>query len=56
MELDINEFDEGDEVDCSECGAHYILKVVKGKFKLATEKDKYFEDEDFGSAEEETEY
>jgi DNA-directed RNA polymerase subunit RPC12/RpoP len=43
--LDINEHEEGDEVECSECGERYLVTVNEGKFRLITEKEKFFEEE-----------
>ena len=49
FDLDKNEFDEGDFVECPECGTSLKIKVVKGKFKLSTSKaDIYdFDEVDF---------
>lgn len=38
FDLDKNEYDEGDAVECPECGLNLKVRVKKGKFKLATSK------------------
>lgn len=43
FEIDKNEHDEGDSIDCPECGESSTIKIKKGKFKLASEKEKYYE-------------
>ncbi|MBI2597582.1 MAG: hypothetical protein HYW50_00110 [Candidatus Diapherotrites archaeon] len=40
FDLDKNGVEEGDEVECPECSENLIVKVVKGKLKLATHKEK----------------
>lgn len=46
FELDKNEHDEGDFVNCPECDSDLILKVKNGSFSLKSEKDKYSDYED----------
>jgi predicted RNA-binding Zn-ribbon protein involved in translation (DUF1610 family) len=43
-ELDVNEFEEGDDFTCTECGATHIIEVKNGKFRLISEKEKFFEE------------
>ena len=45
FELDNNEYDEHDRVECPECSADLLVKVKGGKFKLATDKEKYFDED-----------
>ncbi|MFH1256262.1 MAG: sulfonate ABC transporter [Candidatus Diapherotrites archaeon] len=51
FELSVNDYEEGDSVECPECSESLIVKVKQGKFKLMTEKAKYY-DEDIGEYEE----
>ncbi|MDO8634334.1 MAG: hypothetical protein Q7K34_03515 [archaeon] len=44
IEVDKNEVDENDTVECSECGEESIVKIKKGKIRLASQKEKYFEE------------
>ncbi|MFH1588269.1 MAG: hypothetical protein ABIA76_02960 [Candidatus Diapherotrites archaeon] len=46
INLDINEHEEGDEVECQECGERCIVLVNEGKFKLITERQKFLEESD----------
>ncbi len=46
FDLDKNAYDEGDSVECPECGASCIIEVKRGKFVLKKESAKYFEEED----------
>lgn len=39
FDLDLNEFDEGDVVECPECGSESKVKVSGGKFKLASHRE-----------------
>ncbi len=39
FDLDKNEFDEGDFVECPDCGNSLKIKVIKGKFRLSTPKE-----------------
>jgi ssDNA-binding Zn-finger/Zn-ribbon topoisomerase 1 len=45
LDIDKNEYDEGDTVDCPECNESLKIKVKKGKFKLASDKARYFEED-----------
>ncbi|MFH1696539.1 MAG: hypothetical protein ABH854_01360 [Candidatus Diapherotrites archaeon] len=46
FELDINEHDEGDAVECPECYIECTVVVRGGKLALRSEKEKYFDNED----------
>ena len=39
FDLDQNEIDEGDPVDCPDCGAGFKVKIVGEEFKLVTHKE-----------------
>ncbi|HLC36570.1 MAG TPA: hypothetical protein VJK05_03100 [archaeon] len=41
IDINVNEFEEGDNFDCPECNSEYILKVKSGKFVLKPESSKY---------------
>ncbi|MFH0714474.1 MAG: hypothetical protein V1847_01525 [Candidatus Diapherotrites archaeon] len=47
FDLDKNATDEGDAVECPECGASCIVEIKRGKFVLKKESAKYFEDNEF---------
>ncbi|MBI5553576.1 MAG: hypothetical protein HY917_02435 [Candidatus Diapherotrites archaeon] len=53
VELDVNRFEEGDDFECPECGANYLIGVKGGKLNLVSEKEKYFEEDEFGAEDEE---
>lgn len=46
FELDVNEYDEGDAVDCPECGIALAVEVSGGKLKVVTEKERLMEEID----------
>ena len=46
LELEKNEYDEGDDYECPECGAHLLVVVTSGKFKLKSEKEKFYDELD----------
>ena len=50
FDIDKNSHDEGDSVECPECGASSILAVKKGIFHLEPEESKYdkYEEEFLG--------
>ena len=41
FDLDVNEYDEEDLVECPECAASLIVKVREGRFVLVPERQKY---------------
>jgi len=43
--LDINEFDEGDKVDCPECSAELLVFVKRGRLAVKTPKSNYYDSE-----------
>jgi len=45
IEVDVNEYEEGDCIDCPECGLDLILEVKGGKFSATTEKAKYYDED-----------
>lgn len=47
FELDKNAHDEGDSVECPECGEFCTIVVKKGKFVLQPENSKYDSGDDF---------
>ncbi len=47
FDVDKNTHEEGDLVDCPECGESCVIAVRKGKFVLKTEKSKYDDGDDF---------
>lgn len=47
FEIDKNAYDEGDTVECAECGEFAIIEVKKGKFVLRPENSKYDDGDDF---------
>ena len=49
FEIDMSEYDDGDSLDCEECGAELLIKMDSvGKFSIITPKEKFLdEDEDF---------
>jgi len=62
FDLDIDEYEEGDFVECPECGASLMVKVKYGRLTLVPETEKYeeysleeyydeYEDEDYSSDE-----
>lgn len=53
FELSVNDYDEGDTVECPECSSECTVMVKDGKLKLASEKEKYFEDDEFCEEEDE---
>ena len=44
FDLSINDYDEGDDVFCPECNEVFIITVKSGRFKLVTDKEKYFDE------------
>lgn len=44
IEVDKNEVEENDPLECPECFAQLIVKIKGGKIRLSTEKEKYFEE------------
>ncbi len=48
--IDKNKYDEGDSIECSECGAVSVFTVKKGSFKLEPEESKYdgYDEEFYG--------
>jgi len=50
FEIDKNRYDEGDSVECSECGVSSIFVVKKGKIMLEPEENRYddIDEEYFG--------
>ncbi len=53
IEVNPNELDTGDEVECPECGKVYIVEYSGETIKLVSEKEKFLEeDEDFDLEEE----
>mgnify|MGYP001566287002 CR=1 FL=1 len=44
IEVDKNEVEENDTIECPECGEESTVKIKKGKIKLASQKEKYFEE------------
>ncbi|MFH1225623.1 MAG: hypothetical protein V1676_07550 [Candidatus Diapherotrites archaeon] len=55
FDLSVNDYDEGDSVECPECSSECTVTVKGGKLKLASEKEKYYDadDEFYGEEEEE---
>ncbi len=54
FDVDKNEYDEDDVLDCPECEETLILKVKGGKFVAKLDKEKYDEDlEDYYNEEDE---
>lgn len=47
FELSVNDHDEGDFVECPECSLNLIVEVREGKFKLVSEKEKFYEEDEF---------
>jgi len=48
FDIDKNRYDEGDDVECPECGATSVVAIKKGMIKLEPEESKYSKyDEDF---------
>lgn len=41
FDLDTNEYEEGDFVDCPECDETFIIEVKSGRFMLKLEHEKY---------------
>jgi DNA-directed RNA polymerase subunit RPC12/RpoP len=53
IEFEPNELDNGDEIECPECGKVYIAEADGEKIKLVSEKEKFLkEDEEFDLDEE----
>lgn len=63
IDLNIDEYEEGDFIECPSCGSNLVVKVKYGKITLAPEIEKYeeysleeyyddYEKEDYGSEEE----
>ena len=57
FEIDLKEYDDGDTIDCPDCGAEMLVECDKdGRPKLITPKEKFLEEDDeFVGDEEETE-
>ncbi len=45
FDLSLNDYEEEDAVQCPECSIDLVVKVKEGKFKLVTEKEKYYDEE-----------
>jgi DNA-directed RNA polymerase subunit RPC12/RpoP len=41
IDVDVNEYEEEDFLDCPECSASLIVKVRSGRFVLVPEREKY---------------
>lgn len=52
FDIDKNLYEAGDIVECPECHSVVIVEVKSGKFCLASEKEKYFDDDSEEVAEE----
>ena len=52
FDIDKNLYEAGDIVECPECHSVVIVEVKSGKFCLASEKEKYFDDDSEEAAEE----
>ena len=46
FEISVNDYDEGDAVECPNCACDYTVKVNNGRFKLITDKEKYYENDE----------
>ncbi|MBN2067822.1 MAG: hypothetical protein JW744_05120 [Candidatus Diapherotrites archaeon] len=46
FELNIEEYDEGDYVNCPECNLELVVEMFEGKAKLKIAKDKDIDEED----------
>lgn len=46
FELDLNEHDEGDTVECPECTVESTVIVKGGRLALASDKEKYYDRSD----------
>lgn len=55
FDLGINDYDEGDDIECPECYQNFTVAVKSGKFRLVSDREKYFE-EDLALFEEEEDY
>ncbi len=44
IDVDKNEVEENDSVECPECFEQLTVKIKGGKIKLATDKEKYFDE------------
>ena len=44
LEIDFNECEVGDSVDCPECGEFLLVEVKGGEYRLVTDKEKKFEE------------
>ena len=45
LELSVNDYEEDDLFQCPECTMDLVIKVDDGKFRLVTEKEKYYDKE-----------
>ena len=45
IDLDVNEFDQGDPVECPECSAELIVFIKKGRLAVKTPKADYYDSE-----------
>jgi DNA-directed RNA polymerase subunit RPC12/RpoP len=45
FDISPNEYDEGDDVECPECGMALIVEVKNGRLAVITEKAKYYDEE-----------
>jgi len=45
IELSVNDYEEGDSMECPECALGLIIKVREGRFKLVSDKAKYYDEE-----------
>lgn len=53
FDLSVNEHEEGDALECPECGTELTVIVKNGKLGVMGEKEKYYSDELDGLEEEE---
>ncbi len=47
FEIELEDFDEGDLLNCSECNLELVIEVNEGKPKLRVSKEKAMEETDF---------
>ena len=47
FEIDLDDYDEGDYVNCPECNLELVVIVENGKLRLKIAKEKEFEEEDY---------
>ena len=46
FEITQNEYDDGDYLECPDCSLDLVVKVKKGKIKVVTDKEKYYDEEE----------